>query len=159
MSTPNFHSMKYDMPLICGRSVYQIAEAYAEEYGEEISDDGLYWQQIDDAEEAEILAEEFTSNLIFHDVKVISGYYDGFQFYVSEKFENQFDLDKDSRYCIDNDDAHYYFDMCRSRAIRAADAEKRKIAKWLRNLRNDGYNEVACTAIFSNGEAIYEIVS
>lgn len=56
-------------------------------------------------------------------------YYYGFQFWIEEKFSNYFDLDKSSEYCIDNDDAHYYFDMFRSQALRASDAEKRKIAK------------------------------
>lgn len=37
----------------------------------------------------------------------------------------------------------------------AADAEKRKIAKWLEKLQDEGFEILVCTAKFSNGEAIY----
>ena len=67
-------------------------------------------------------------------------------------------LDKNSRDCIDNEDAHYYFDMIRSQALRKADAEKRKIKKWLLNMRNQGFNLVHMTGMFSNGEATYFVV-
>lgn len=43
----------------------------------------------------------------------------------------------------------------RSQALRAADAEKRKIAKWLEKFQENGFEILVCTAKFSNGEAIY----
>ena len=126
------------------------------EYGEEYTE-FMYEMDIEDEFNcAKELAEEFTENLIFHDVTVEGGYYQGFQFYVEEKYTKYFDLDKNSEYCIDNDDAHYYFDMCRSKALRAADAEKRKIEKWLNNLAANGFEKLVCIARFSNGEAIYK---
>ena len=161
MGTANFRRMNYDMPLVCGglESFADVAEKYMEEFGEEMTEGAFYGYLEDEAENAREIAETFTENLKFHDVTIISGYYEGFQFFVTEKFENRFDLDRDSEYCIDNEDAHYYFDMCRSAVIRAADAEKRKICRWLENLAKRGYSMLVCSARFSNGEALYRKVS
>lgn len=137
MSTPNFRDMEYNMPMVCGALNDDETECNIE------------------FETAEQLAEEFSNSLTFHDITIESGYYYGFQFWVEEKFSKYFDLDKSSEYCIDNDDAHYYFDMFRSQALRAADAEKRKIAKWLKKLQENGFEILVCTAKFNNGEAIY----
>lgn len=140
MSCPNFEPMKYGMPMVCGG-------LYLEE------DEDGYWE----FEDASYLAKKFTKELKYHDVNVQSGYYYGFQFVVDEKLSSQFDLDKDSEYCIDNEDAHYYYNMCRSQVIRKADAEKRKIRKWLEKIAEDyGYEILVRTALFSNGEAVYE---
>ncbi len=159
MATANFRRMKYGMPMICGRTYGQMAAEYLKECGEEISDFEIELQEQDDFNYATELAEEFTSGLTFHKVTSVGGYYTSFQFYVEEVYSNYFDLDKESEYCISNEDAHYYFDMCRSKALRAADAEKRKIEKWLHSLAENGYNEVVCTAMFSNGEANYSTVT
>ncbi len=157
MGCANFRTMEFNMPMICGRTYAQMEEEYKREFDEEF-DDELYniyqGEAFDDAAE---LAEEFTKGLMFHVVSVISGHCGGFQFYVEERYGNLFGLDKLSRYCIDNDDAHYYFDMFRSQALRKADAEKNKIRKWLMNLEERGYNVVVCTGRFSNGEATYSI--
>lgn len=160
MGTANFRRMNYDMPLVCGglEDFADVAEKYMEEFGEEMTEGAFYGWLEDEAENAREIAETFTENLKFHDVTIISGYYEGFQFFVTEKFENRFDLDRDSEYCIDNDDAHYYFDMCRSAAIRAADAEKRKIRRWLENLARS-YTMLECYGMFSNGMAAYRKVS
>ena len=158
MATANFKRMEYGMPLVTGgmNDFEEMKSAYEQEYGEEYTE---FMYEMDIEEEfnyAKELAEEFTENLIFHDVTVKSGYYQGFQFYVEEKYTKYFDLDKNSEYCIENDDAHYYFDMCRSKALRAADAEKRKIEKWLNNLAANGFEKLVCIARCSNGEAIYK---
>lgn len=157
MSCQNFRHMLYDMPLVCCclEDFDDLAAAYKEDTGEEYNQFIYEVEMQDEAEEAERVAEEFTENLRFHDVTVVSGNYFGVQFYVEEKYSAMFDLDKESRYCIDNDDAQYYFGMCRSKVIRAADSEKRKIAKWLENLKSNGYEILAVTARFSNGETLY----
>lgn len=138
MSTANFAPMEYGMPLVCGNP----------------TDDE--WEAMDEYERAEKLAEDFTDGLTFHDVTIKCGYYEGFQFYVEERYSGYFDLDKDSRHCIDNEEAHDYFDMCRSRALRAADAEKRKIARWLEKLTEYGFDIYVITVRFSNGETWYK---
>lgn len=161
MGTSNFKPMEYGMPMVCGgmEDFEDLAEKYMAEFGEELTEGAYYGYLEDEAENAQRIAEDFTENLKFHNVTIEGGYYVGFQFYVTEKFGNRFDLDRDSEYCIDNDDAHYYFDMCRSAAIRAADAEKRKIRRWLENLTNRGYSMLECAAHFSNGYAYYRKVS
>ena len=137
MSTPNFRDMEYNMPLVCG---------------------GLHDDKFENEyeyDDAIILAENFTSELKFHNIRIEGGYYYGFQFFVEERYRNYFDLKKESRYCIDNEDAHYYFDMFRSQALRAADAEKRKITRWLEKLQEKGFEILVCIGKFSNGEALY----
>ena len=92
--------------------------------------------------------EELNDNLTFHEITFKSGYYDGVQLYVEEK-ENPHELD--------NEDCRYYYDMCRSQAIRKYDAEIRKINKWMDKVATQhGWKELYCLGIFSNGEAIYE---
>lgn len=158
MSCPNFEFMKFDMPMICGKTYSQMAEEYEREFGEKMPDSEYYIKETEDFCRAELLAEEFSRNLIFHNITVISGHYVGFQFYVDEKYSAEFDLDKESKYCIDNDNAHYYFSMCKSIVLKKATAEKRKIEKWLYSLKKGGFNVVSCTGMFSNGEATYSIL-
>lgn len=159
MGTANFRMMEYNMPLVVGGIdfFHELKENFENEYNEEYTEDAFYYDQEEEYREAFELAEEFTENLKYHNITVISGYYNGFQFYVEEKHNDKFDLDKSSKYCIENDDANYYFNVCRSLAIREADREKRKINRWLESLVKYGYEILVCIGNFSNGEAIYEI--
>ena len=156
MSTRNFKPMEYGMPLVCGglRDYEDLKAEYEEEFGEEYTE-GMYYFDLEcEYDEAAYMAEDFSRGLKYHKVSVKSGYYVGFQFVVEEDCEAG-DLEKDSPYCIDNEDAHYYYGMCRSKVLREADAEKRKINKYLESL--DGMYEIlVCVGVFSNGEAIYE---
>lgn len=102
----------------------------------------------DDADGFKSMMEDFSDALTFHELSFKSGYYEGVQIYVKEK-ENPHELD--------NDDCNYYFDMCRSKAIRKYDAEIRKINKWMDKVATEyGWRELHCLGIFSNGEAIYQ---
>lgn len=93
------------------------------------------------------LMEDFTETLCFHKLDFKSGYYTGIQIYV-EEVENPHELD--------NEDCHYYFDMCRSKSIRKYDAEIRKINRWLDKVAVEyGWRQLLCLGIFSNGEAVY----
>lgn len=140
MARPNFEPMRFGMPLVCGG----------------LECEG-WWDFEDMCVEAEHLTEEFNEGLTYHRVNVSGGYYSGFQFVVEEIHGRQFDLSKDSKYCIDNEDAWYHFGKCRSRVLREADAEKRKIRKWLEKVAVDyGYDILVCVGVFSNGEALYE---
>ena len=159
MSTPNFKFMLYGMPLVVGgMNPYEdLKERYEEETSEEYTENMFFWDLQNESGEACSEAENFTETLKYHDVTVESGYYIGFQFFVEEKHSNRFDLDKSSKYCIDNEDAHYYFDVCRSVALREADREKRKIRKWLEKIADShGYENLVCCGVFSNGEAVYK---
>lgn len=89
-------------------------------------------------------------------VEVQDGHYCDVQFIV--RTYEDLDFNRESPYCIDNEDAHYYFDECRSKVLRKADAEQRKVYKWLKNLKKEGYTELRCDGVFSNGEAVYSRV-
>ena len=75
----------------------------------------------DERQEIEDKLLDFNRGLLFHEVKLQSGYYSGVQFYV----EINHDLTEDQDYS--NDDCHYYFDCCRSVAYRKYASEVRKI--------------------------------
>lgn len=94
------------------------------------------------------LMEEFNNCLMFHEVQFKSGYYDGIQLYVEEK---------ENPHKLDNDDCRYYYDMCRSKAIRKYEAEIRKINRFMNKVATQyGWKELVCLGVFSNGEAIYQ---
>lgn len=94
------------------------------------------------------LMEDFNSNLIFHELELVSGHYVGVQIYIEEK-ENPNKLN--------NDDCNYYFDMCRSKSIKKYESEINKINKWLDKVASKhGWRELHCLGVFSNGEAVYE---
>ncbi|NBH77061.1 hypothetical protein D3Z52_02450 [Clostridiaceae bacterium] len=113
--------------------------------------DDLAWE--DDRCEIERELVDINCDLMFHKITLRSGYYSGVQFYV----EAEHDLDE---YDYDNDECHYYFDCCRSVAHRKYETEKRKINRKLAELgKRWGFQEVVCTARFSNGEAWFEPVS
>lgn len=97
-----------------------------------------------DIEEA---LESLNRSFLFHKISVESGHYYGIQFYVEESY----DLDE-----LDNDDCRYYFDMFRSVAIRRHTSETNKINRILSRMADEyGFEEVFCSSVFSNGEAVY----
>ena len=154
MSTPNFEFMEYDMPLIIAdMDYYDLKEQYEKEFDEEYTE-GMFYADMDfKAEEMKALADEINKQLTYFFVEVKDGYYCDLQFVV--RTCNDLDFDSESPYCIDNEDARYYFDECRSKVLRKTDAEQRKIYKWLKSLKDQGYTELGCDGVFSNGEAIY----
>ena len=106
----------------------------------------------DERQEIEDKLLDFNRGLLFHEVKLQSGYYSGVQFYV----EINHDLTEDQDYS--NDDCHYYFDCCRSVAYRKYASEVRKINRKLAEFAK-AYGFQVCTARFSNGEAWYQLAS
>lgn len=89
--------------------------------------------------------------LLFHKVSLENGYYSGVQFYV----DTEYDFDAED---FSNEDCQYFFDMCRSKAYRKYAAEKRKIARFLDKAAKEyGFKDLVCTAVFSNGEAVYDL--
>lgn len=164
MSTPNFCNQRNFKLYVQSFEPIDIEEYEAEyfaddEYNypdslEESYEDAMrVWEELfyDDlyngADGFKGLMEEFNDTLTFHEIRFESGYYTGVQLYVEEK-ENPHELD--------NEDCHYYFDMCRSKAIRRYDAEIRKINKWMDKVATQyGWQELIRLGVFSNGEAIY----
>ena len=164
MSAPNFMTMK-DFPLFvtetpycklcpeCGCTCASDAKE-CDECGTNLEGIQAVYDEItdnDNCTEMVRAAEKLNKGLLFFKVTVESGRYVGIQFYVEEK-NNPNELD--------NDDCRYEWDLCRSKAIRKYDAEKRRLNKALRKAANElALTELVCTAIFSNGEAIYERVN
>lgn len=153
MSTNNFITMEH-FPLVIGGiydedAIRRDFEEMGEPFDEMILQD--YFEL--DYYDAENLAASFAENLKYHTVKIRAGYYEGFQFYV-EPLE---DFDPRSPWCIDNETAWYEFDCCRSRALRDAARERRKICRWLCTVAADnGYDLIRRVACFNNGAALYD---
>ena len=173
MSTANFYTMK-NFPLWardfyteykkCPECEIRNEEPYSECYGcgcdltkikSEYDYDDFYAQYICDDIEKEL--EDFNYNLIFHTIELKSGYYTGVQFYCETK---DFDEDKNGELDIDNYDAHYYYDMCRSQARRKYKIEINKINKLLKKLGAEyGFDAYGVSARFSNGETWYSEIA
>lgn len=140
MSTANFHNQKNFNLYI---KVYEPEDEYNELEAEIFYDDIV--NGYDGFKE---VMEKFNDDLIFHSMEFESGYYSGVQLYV-EELENPHELN--------NDDCRYYYDMCRSQAVRKYEAEIRKINRWMEKTATKyGWRKLHCLGIFSNGEAIYQ---
>lgn len=160
MGTSNFKPMEYGLPLIVGgiysaEFIEQLKADYLDEYGdtaaERIAYDTAAEMSREAYEDAETLAENFDydNGLEYYEIKVEGGYYEGFQFYVSGKYFDDYTE-------MDNEDAHYYFGKCRSQALRAAKTELRKIERWLWKICEENcFEALGVVAHFSNGETWY----
>ena len=101
--------------------------------------------------------EKENAGLLFHEISIESGYYDGLQLYVtlSHAADNAGFTDAGPEYA-DNESTRYYLDLCRSAAIRKYEAEQRKVNKILAKIgRAYGMDKLAIYARFSNGETWY----
>ena len=97
---------------------------------------------------------DLNKELDFFVVNLLSGYYVGVQFDVNFKMKWGCELDPEE---LDNEDAHLFFDCCRSVMLRKYERERRKLGKKLAQLAEDfGFEEIVCIGHFSNGEAVYE---
>lgn len=156
MSAPNFITMS-NFPLYandftslycpsCGEYV-EGKKDYCPDCGSELQyvvDEIAAMETIQDIEKR---LEDANRGLTFHTISVVSGRYYGVQFYVEENHDpNEYN----------NDDCKYYFDMYRSVAIRRYNSEINKITKLLERLADEfWFDELFCSAVFSNGEAIF----
>ena len=137
MSTCNFITTP-------GYPLYAISDDnFTDENGD--FDELLAEDWYDDAKQ---IFDPFHETLRFHNVSIASGYYGDYQILITFKHFRE-DLE-------DNDYCRWFFDMPRSKALRAFDAEKRKIERWLdKNAANMGFEHIAPIARFSNGEVWY----
>ena len=157
MSTPNFYNQKNFKLYIQSFEEMSMEDFEAEfgsdseiEYWEEMShmEQMFYNDIIDNCDGFKTVMENFNNTLTFHEITLESGYYSGIQLYVEENYYIPYELD--------NEDCHYYYNMCRSKALRKYNAEVRKINKWMDKIATQyGWRELICCGIFSNGEAIY----
>ena len=140
MSTANFHTMENFNLFI---KAYEPEEEY-DEFEAQMFYDDIFdgWDGFNE------LMENLNNALTFHKLELKNGYYSGVQIYV-EELENPHELE--------NEDCRYYYDMCRSQAIRKYEAEIRKINRFMDKVATEyGWRELHCLGIFSNGEAIYQ---
>lgn len=174
MGTANFNSNQLGFPLYVHDNVYSkvcpecgcwnAEEAdVCEDCGADLTDVEPRYDEFDMeyiCDEAEDDLRKLSEELEFFTVRLESGYYSGVQFDVDWK--------KDIRGwgCagdpeeLDNDDAHFYFDCCRSEMLRRYQRERRKVAKRLAELGDfHGFEPICCVGRFSNGEAVYERVA
>ena len=111
----------------------------------------------DEYRQATQLADELNRELMFYQIEIRSGYYDGLQtiIYGTDWQYSFYNIQE-----LDNKDCHYFFDMCKSKVIRKHKAEVNKINKKLLPLfkKELGFDHVRCIGVFSSGEAIYERV-
>jgi hypothetical protein len=101
--------------------------------------------------------EEINKELLFHEISIESGYYEGLQLYVSltHAADHAGFTDNGPEYA-DNESTRYYLDLCRSAAIRKYEAEQRKVNRILAKIgRAYGMDKLAIYARFSNGETWY----
>ena len=169
MGTCNFHSMKnFDLWAIddfyfkicpecqfggqagdkcefCGADLSDVSPEF-----DEITEQIFYEDVLRDLEEA-------NAGLLFHEITIESGYYEGLQLYVSlsNAADNAGFTDNGPEYA-DNESTRYYLDLCRSAAIRKYEAEQRKVNRILAKIgRAYGMDKLAIYARFSNGETWY----
>ena len=98
-----------------------------------------------------IMEFEEDNELKFHKISLRDGYYTGIQFWVE-------DTEDFGKYMDDftNEDCHYYYDMCRSKAIRAYNGEVTKINRFIKKLAKEyGFKKLNILGRFSNGEVVY----
>lgn len=170
MGTCNFHSMtNFDLWAVgsgrfysksCPECGYHQDGGTCELCGADLSDVS---EEFDELEEMffyeDILAdlEEINNGLLFHEITIESGYYEGLQLYVTlnHAADHAGFTDNGPEY-LDNESARYYFDMFRSQAIRRYEAEQRKINRILAKIGGAyGMDHLAIYARFSNGETWY----
>ena len=135
MSTANFYSME-NFPIVATR------------FNE-------YWEYEDFEEEIDPVIEEMNDSIMFHTISLKSGYHDGVQIYIEEKYDHEEDFSDWT-----NDDFRYYFDNYRSKIIPKYMPEIRKINRWLDKIVKDfGMDKLGNFAVFSNGEIMYTRIS
>lgn len=134
---------------ICGADLSVISAEYDEIIAEEFCND------------LETRCQEENKNLKFFEISVKSGYYDGLQLFVdlTQDANNAGFTERGPEY-LENDDAHYYFDMCRSKCVRAYESEMRRVNKILAKIGAAyGLDKLGIFARFSNGETWYTKIS
>lgn len=132
----NFGGLEGDVCEYCGADLADVSEEF-----DEIAEMVFYEDLLADLEEE-------NAGLLFHEITIKSGYYEGLQLYVETRhYVEEYD----------NDDTQYYFGLCRSVARRKYAAEQRKIGKILERLGAAyGMDQLAVYARFSNGETWYK---
>lgn len=137
MSTPNFGTPNYELPIIA--------------IGMGDDEDENYWVFEDAEEDLKLLNNE----LGYFEVYLESGYYQGAMYNVKET-NDYIDYDDIDNY--DNYDIEYYFGDTKDNVKKGIKEELEKIKKYLEEKKEEGALELIKVAQFSNGEAMYKAV-
>ena len=157
MSTPNFGTPNFDLPLICGGLDYEEKKKqYEEETGEEYSEDAFYNDTYWEAKDIQEELEEFNKELKHFEVEIEDGYYQGYMFNAkqTDDYWDYYDLAN-----MTDEDAEYYYGDTKANVIAEYEDDMKKIKDYFSQLKERGFYELIRTAIFSNGEAIYKRVA
>ena len=130
---------------ICGADISDAPEEF-----DELAEQFFYEDILADLEKV-------NQDLLFHEITIESGYYEGLQLYVSLNSTADYaGFTENGPEYADNESTRYYLDLCRSAAIRKYEAEQRKINKILAKIGHTyGMDHLAIYARFSNGETWY----
>lgn len=171
MGTANFYSMEnFDLWAVSNERFYNkfcaacccggLEGDTCEICGADLSDvrpEFDFFEAEEFCNDLEKRCQDENENLRFFKISVKNGYYDGLQLFVelTQDAGNAGFTERGPEY-LENDDAHCYFDMCRSKCIRAYESEKRKINKILAKIGTTyGMDRLGIFARFSNGETWY----
>lgn len=173
MSAPNFNSNQLGFPLYVHDNIYAKVcpecgawnDGEADECeccGENLENAELRYDELDNQIYFDEVAHDLSKlseDLEFFTVDAKGGYYGGVQFDVEWKRDIRGWGAAGDPEELDNEDAHFCFDCCRSEMLRRYQRERRKLGKKLKELAEfHGFEEIRCVGVFSNGEAVYERV-
>lgn len=157
MSTCNFWTMDdFDLVVMSDEKICQnfLGEEFIEERKAEFED----YNPIDDIELAWDLfkedmewsgIDELNDTLLWYNVRLKSGYYDGVQFYIDTEWSP---IDG-----WDDDECYMYFDRNKEETKQMIEEEKKRINDFLNGMVElFGFERIRCVGVFSNGEAVYE---
>lgn len=93
--------------------------------------------------------DEVNDTLLWYNIRLKSGYYDGVQFYIDTEW-----LPIEG---WDDEECEYYFDRNKEETKKMIEEEKERINKFLDEMVTlFGFERIRCVGVFSNGEAVYE---
>lgn len=97
--------------------------------------------------------------LKYHEISLVSGYYDGVQLYVKLTCDAE-NAGLDNPDTVSNEDCKYYLGECRSATLQQYNREIRKVCTILEKLAKDyGMVKLNVFVRFSNGEIWYSKVA
>ena len=170
MGAPNFINDQLGFPLYCREDFYskvcpecgcwnmESAET-CEDCGESLENVEARYDELDNEIYFDEVAHDLSKlseDLEFFTVAAKGGYYGGVQFDVEWKRDIRGWGAAGDPEDLDNEDAHFYFDCCRSVMLRKYQRERRKLEKKLEELAEfHGFERYGVAAQFSNGETWY----
>lgn len=155
MSTANFSTPNFELPLICGGMDYEEKKKQWEAESDEEYDEDMFARETDwEYRGMEEEVAEFNDKLEHFEVFIEGGYYQGYMFNVRQKqneYWDYYDLND-----MTEEDADYYYGDSKANVIAEYERDMKLIKDYLKELKERGFYELNKVAQFSNGEAIYQ---